>query len=92
MIANVGAFYFLLGHLIRISKFNMLEKQRVSKERWREQRQNAESFKQARTLLGAEFTEDEQAKRMFPDMTALVLIGSNTFLFLSNVFILLSLA
>lgn len=92
LFCNICTYYFVVSHLVHISKFHRLEKQRRIKLRWIEQKKNVEDFKRV-----SKAWEGQNPKvfahiyeETFFGLSNIALIVSNSFLLLSNIFILLS--
>lgn len=72
---------------MQIWKHNLLAKQLKTKERWVEQRSNAEKLQEHRTLLrpDLQFTKDALEWRSFP---LILLVISNVFLFMASLLVM----
>jgi len=92
LMCNLFCFYFVVTQITRITKYNMLQKVKLSKMRWISQRKNAVDFTHYKTLLKPDFPESEYKNKQELDLPTIILIVSNSFLLLANVLIILSLS
>lgn len=88
---NLAISYQLGGMMVHIGKYNVLEKERITLNRWTAQRKEAQEFAEGHSLLdsGLQARAEKPKYKSFAFSSVLLLL-SNLFLTLANIFSILN--
>lgn len=93
LFCNLWTYYYIVGIIVNMSKYNKLEKQKQNKMRWLEQSRNVEDFMRVSKVFEQKTTKQnlvQHYRHNFFGFSNITLIVSNSFLLCANIILMIN--